>query len=62
MGGRKQMKKRVAVKVYLDGDSMRKIVDQINYLKEEIQKLKTVAAELNSCISNLELQIDGRSV
>lgn len=56
------MKKRVAVKVYLDGDSIKETVDQINYLKEEIQKLKTVAAELNSCISNLELQIDGKKV
>lgn len=56
------MENKIAVKVYFDDDSIKKTSEQIKYLKNEIQKLKKVAAELNSCIFNLELQIDGRSV
>lgn len=54
--------KVIVSKVFLDNEAVNKTIDQITYLKNEIQKLKKVAAELNSCISNLELQIDGRSV
>lgn len=56
------MDNQIKLKVSLDDKTVNKTIDQITYIKNEIQKLKTVTAELNSCISNLELQIDGRCV
>lgn len=56
------MNKNITVDVSFDDETINKAMKQIVYLKDEIQKLKTVTAELNSCISNLELQIDGRCV
>lgn len=48
----------IEVNVNINEESIREISKKILELSKKIQELKTEATELNSCISNMRLEIN----